>query len=111
MQSDPGFREPDSVVPGMIHGGPDIIEIDGCWVIRRTSACQQDHKRAYLFWTGGVWRYDLSRAMRFKNAEAASSYVTNCAQRMAVKSAFGTEELRKIASAAEASIEHMKKAQ
>ena len=83
----------------MIHGGTDIAQIGDCWVIRRCSACQQEPKSAYLFWTGNRWRYNLDVAMRFSTSEAALSYAAKSARRMAVKSAFGAEELRKISAA------------
>jgi hypothetical protein len=79
----------------------DILPIDDQWVIRRPSACQDEPKTAYLFWTGGMWRYDLVLAMKFSSKELATNYLAKSADRMASRAAFTRYELRRIDSASE----------
>jgi hypothetical protein len=73
----------------------DILKIDDHWVIRCPSACQDEPKTAYLFWAGGMWRYDLVLAMKFSTKELATSYLAKSADRMASRAAYTKYELRR----------------
>jgi hypothetical protein len=82
----------------MIIDQTEIVTHDDCWVMRRASASQHDPDTAYLFWTGSTWRYNSDLALRFSSIEAASRYNVACAKRMTIRSAFTSNELKRLAN-------------